>query len=211
MAAPSMGTAQPYRGPSGKIVGDSPWFCYADIPDGEGGDYVVVIEDVLERRGVRFAGGAANEVEMFLKFRGIPKELRVNVSIRRVLDDLFTPQTGEWVGKAIALYVQPGIKVGNDVRSGVRVRNKPVSMPTSTTTRRVAAERAPASGPAMTGPVDAAPGFNREGTIRDLKEAARTGPEVKAAAQRLGFSGKSLETLTDKELQDLSAATFNPL
>ena len=209
MGEPSMGRAESYRGPSGAIVGESPWFCYADIPGSE--DLVVVIEDVQQRTGVKFASGRANAVEMSLKFVGYEKPLRVNVTIRRVLDQLFTTDTGAWVGKPIALYVQTGIRVGNDERSGVRVRNKTVPMPSP---RAAAPKAAPAQREPGEDDSFDAPKVPRERLIADLIAAARTGPEVKNAAAKLGLradSPSAIKALTDQNLLDMTAAVWPPI
>ena len=80
------------------------------------------IEEVRARRGVKFNKGKAKERELFLKFAGIEKELRVGVTIRRVLDEMISPMCGEWFGKRITLFVQGGIDTSEGKKNGVRVR-----------------------------------------------------------------------------------------
>lgn len=137
MGEPSKGTYEPYSGPSG-VMGDSLWFTYADIV---GAEMLVVIEEVRARRGVKFVQGSAKPVEYFLKFVGIEKELRVGATIRRVIDQLHTPGTENWPGKALVLFVEHGIKVGKEERLGVRVRNRKVDPPAEAWSKKAALER----------------------------------------------------------------------
>lgn len=137
MGGPEMGTFEKYDGPSGALVGESPWFTYADIV---GDEMIVVIEEVRARKGVKFHQGKAKSVEMFLKFVGHEKELRVGATIRRQIDRLHTTNTGNWPGKALALFVQDGIKVQGEDRMGVRVRDKRVDPPEPAWTKKAALE-----------------------------------------------------------------------
>ena len=123
MGEPNAGRSEPFRGQASDVCfSQSPWFCCDDIPAENWGGYVVQIEEVQARRGVEFNSGKAREVELFLKFTGIDKPLRVNVTIRRVLDDLISPMCADWFGKFVTLFVQQGVKVGKEIKNGVRVR-----------------------------------------------------------------------------------------
>lgn len=183
MGEPSKGTFEPYNGPSGAFVGESPFFTYADIvpPHGES-EQVVVIEQVRARKGVRFHVGQAKPVELFLKFEGIEKELRVNVSIRRALDKLYGTDTGNWAGKPIALFVQSGIKVKGEEVQGVRVRDKVPPMPTVAWSKKAALEE----------------------LMRPENRAA-----TKAAAERLGIKVEKsgdLLALPDEKVREIEKA-----
>lgn len=123
---PSNGTASSYRGPSG-IARESPWLTHEDLTDGK--DVVVTIEDVLLRKDVTYEGGRKKPKVLALKFKGKERELAVNATNRRVLNDMFGTDTGGWVGKPIALFVQHGIRLGREERSGVRIRNKVIAAP----------------------------------------------------------------------------------
>lgn len=123
MGEPSMGTATPFRGDSAEICfSESPWFSASDIPSESWKGYVVKIEAVLERKGVRFNKGRARARELFLKFVGVDKELRCNITIRRTLDSIIGPSCADWWGKAITLFVQGGIETAEGIKNGVRVR-----------------------------------------------------------------------------------------
>ena len=83
MAEPSMGNAKQFRGDSTEVcVSSSPWFNAEDIPADSWTRYVVQIEDVLERTGVKFNKGRSRPRELTLKFTGHEKELVVNASRR---------------------------------------------------------------------------------------------------------------------------------
>lgn len=125
MGEPSMGTAKQYRGDSTEVcTSSSPWFCSEDIPSDSWDRFVVQIEDVFERRGVKFFKGKSRPSELTLKFTGIEKELVVNVTNRRVIDGMFSPATPNWIGKWVTLYVQKGITTGGgEVKNGVRFRD----------------------------------------------------------------------------------------
>jgi hypothetical protein len=123
MAQPEMGTPEVFRGQASDVCySTSPWFNCEEIPADSWGGYVVQIEEVRARRGVKFNKGKAKERELFLKFAGIEKELRVGVTIRRVLDEMISPMCGEWFGKRITLFVQGGIDTSEGKKNGVRVR-----------------------------------------------------------------------------------------
>lgn len=171
MAEPSKGTAQQYRGDSRDIVkSDSFWFSSDDVPADATEGYVVQIEDVLARRGVKFNKGRSREVEVFLKFAGIEKELRVNITIRRVLDQVFSPDTSTWVGKWVTLFVQQGIKCeGGEVRTGVRVRNQQTRPPEP---RRAASAPARVGAPTHLANLKAVQGLLDAGGAAEVKRLA---------------------------------------
>ena len=219
---PSMGTFETYKGPSGAIVGESPWFTYADIV---GPEMIVVIEQVRARKGVRFHEGKARSVEMFLKFRGLEKELRVGATIRRSLDKLFGTDTTAWFGKAVVLFVQDGIRVGGETRLGVRIRDRKVDPSQAAPVKAAppvpaavapAPTAAPSREPGDDAPMDAAPASSappapaRAGLLRDLSEESVRG-DVSRAAKSIGIALKTLgdlRTLTDDDLARIHAETF---
>lgn len=125
MAEPSMGNAKQFRGDSTDIcTSSSPWFNAEDIPADSWTRYVVQIEDVLERTGVKFNKGRSRPKELTLKFTGHEKELVVNVTNRRIIDGMFTPATPKWIGKWVTLYVQGGITTGDgSTKNGIRFRD----------------------------------------------------------------------------------------
>lgn len=125
MGEPNMGHAEKFRGDSTEVcTSSSPWFSAEDIPADSWDGFVVQIEDVLVRKGVKFNKGKSRPRELALKFTGIEKELVVNVTNRRILDSMFTPATANWVGKWVTAYVQKGITTGDgSTKNGIRFRD----------------------------------------------------------------------------------------
>lgn len=143
MGEPNMGRAEPFRGQASDVCySQSPWFNCDEIPAERWDGYTVQIEEVRKRTGVKFNSGKARDVELFLKFVGIEKELRVNVTIRRVLDDILGPSCAAWFGRWITLFVQAGVKVGPETKNGVRVRRELPSPPKAEPERAAAPQAA---------------------------------------------------------------------
>lgn len=191
-----MGRAEPYRGQASDVCySQSPWFNADEIPADAWDGYVVQIEEVRARRGVRFNKGRARDVELFLKFAGIEKELRVNVTIRRSLDALIGPMCADWFGKWITLYVQGGIDTNEGKKNGVRVRPSlpPQRAPSGQAPTVSEAERdgSPQSDPAPVATAaepwaeperPAAPEWTKEAALADLARFVKTHPQrVKTA------------------------------
>ncbi len=191
MAQPDMGTAEPFRGQASDVCfSQSPWFNADEIPADSWGGYVVQIEEVRARRGVKFNKGKARDVELFLKFVGIEKELRVNVTIRRTLDDALGPICADWFGKRITLFVQGGIDTSEGKKNGVRVRRDlpPQDAP------KPAAPRPPAF---LTSVI---------ASVAELAKAGADGAEtVKAAIAAAGLVGRKPSTWTEDEARLLNA------
>lgn len=186
-----MGTAEPFRGQASDVCfSQSPWFNADEIPADAWGGYVVQIEEVRARRGVKFNKGKAREAELFLKFVGIEKELRVNVTIRRTLDEAISPICGDWFGKWITLFVQGGIDTSEGKKNGVRVRPSlpPQGAP------KPAAPRAPSFCTTVLA------------AISELSKAGADGAEtVKAAIAAAGLAGRKPSTWTDDEARLVNA------
>lgn len=128
-----------YRGPCG-VLKDSNWLSAETIPQDR--DTVVEIEAVVRRKVVKFK----NETKQgygSLRFRGKDKELGLNATHIAVLSKLFGPNTGDWFGKRVALYVDPNVSAFGKVVSAVRIRAKRIEAATGkpTTTARPDPER----------------------------------------------------------------------
>lgn len=221
MAEPSMGRAEPFRGQASDVCfSQSPWFNADEIPAEAWDGYVVQIEEVRAREGVRFNKGKARPVELFLKFAGIDKELRVNITIRRTLDDILGPTCDRWFGKFITLYVQGGVDTSEGKKNGVRVRRDlpPQSAPKGQP--KTVSESAPApadadqfgagqpSTAATAAPEPRKPDF-RADVLASVSELAKSGPDgaetVKAIGARLGLAGRKPSTWTEDEVKRVNA------
>jgi len=226
MAEPSMGRAEPFRGQASDVCfSQSPWFNADEIPADAWGGYVVQIEEVRARKGVNFNKGKARDVELFLKFVGIEKELRVNVTIRRTLDTAISPVCGDWFGKFITLYVQGGIDTSEGKKNGVRVRPSlpPQAAPKGQAKTVSEAEAAPAGGdpfgssepePEPTrAPEPRKPDFLSD-VIASAAELARSGPDgaatVKKAVTDAGLTGRKPSTWTIEEAGRVNAGLPPP-
>lgn len=203
-----MGRAEPFRGQASDVCfSQSPWFNADEIPAESWGGYVVQIEEVRARRGVKFNKGKAREVELFLKFAGIEKELRVNVTIRRTLDSLIGPICADWFGKFITLFVQGGIDTSEGKKNGVRVKPSlpPQSAPKGQAATASEAER---SAPQQAAPVSLESKFADDvrSAVAEIAAAPGGADTLKAAAAAAGVTGKSVRTLTHDELVRFNAA-----
>lgn len=118
--------AVPYDGPSG-IARDSVWLTQEDIPHDR--DTVLLIEQVNRRNNVKFQGGRAKEVVLSLKFKGFKRELGLNSTNRKVLNQLFGTRSGGWWGKWVALFVQPDVSSPKGLVPAVRIRAKHIPPP----------------------------------------------------------------------------------
>lgn len=119
MADPNNGTATPYRGPAGAFR-DSPWLTAEDLPDGK--DTVVEIVDVLLRKDVTFQGGRVKPAVGTLKFKGLNRELGLNTINRNSVVKMYGNNTEAWIGKRIALYVDPNVSMSGKIVRGLRIR-----------------------------------------------------------------------------------------
>ena len=108
-----------FTGKTGEMR-DSPWLASEDIK--HLGDVKVVIESVHKDNDVSFDEGRKKPVVFSLKFVGKGRKLVLNATNRKLLSKMFGTDTTEWVGKEITLYVQEGIKVGKEVKDGIRIR-----------------------------------------------------------------------------------------
>lgn len=118
--AEKLEAGEAYRGPCG-VLKDSNWLSAETIPADR--DTVVEIEAVVRRREVKFK----NEMKQgygSLRFKGKEKELGLNSTHIAVLSRLFGPNTGDWFGKKIALYVDPNVSAFGKIVSAVRIRAK---------------------------------------------------------------------------------------
>jgi hypothetical protein len=91
---------QTYRGPSG-VMRNSPWLTGEDIPNNM--VVPVTIEAVYFRPEVRFKPDSEPEPVYSLKLRDKKKELRINNTTRKTLNEMFGPDTASWVGQSIGL------------------------------------------------------------------------------------------------------------
>lgn len=114
-----------YRGPCG-VLKDSNWLSAETLPQDRG--TIVQIESVVRRREVKFK----NETKKgygSLRFVGRDRELGLNATHIAVLSRLFGPETGEWFGKWVELYVDHNVSAFGKTVSAVRIRARKVEPP----------------------------------------------------------------------------------
>jgi len=111
-----------YRGPCG-VLKDSNWLTAETLPQDR--ETIVQIDVVLRRKAVKFQKETKKGYGS-LRFKGKEKELGLNATNIRVLKALFGPETKEWEGKWIALYVDPNVEAFGQVVSAVRIRARKV-------------------------------------------------------------------------------------
>ncbi len=122
---PDVPPGENYKGPCG-IARESTWLTSEDLPADR--DVVVTIEAVVMRKKLVMQGGREKAVGLSLKFVGRSRELLTNATNRRTLSALYGNNTGEWYGKAIALYVEQDVRRPDGTRGpAVRIRAKRVA------------------------------------------------------------------------------------
>lgn len=107
-----------YKGPCG-VLKDSNWLTAETLPTDR--DTIVVIEAVIRRGSVKFKNETKKSYGS-LRFVGKEKELGLNVVNMSRLVGMFGPDTTNWFGKTIALYVDPDVESFGKVVSAVRIR-----------------------------------------------------------------------------------------
>lgn len=118
---------EPYRGPPG-IARDSVWLTNEDLPHDR--DTVAVIEAILLRKKLTFQGGRDKANGLSAKFQGKQRELLLNATNRKVLAALYGPNTGDWYGRTIALFVEQDVRRPDGTRGpAVRIRPKRFELP----------------------------------------------------------------------------------
>lgn len=114
-------TTKPYSGPSGALKADSEWLASEDLPPGRDVPVVIktalLLSDVPLDQGRKYSGGG-------LEFDGAAKKMILNSTNRKTLVRLFGPDTTAWIGKGVDLYVDPKVRFGGKIVSGVRIRDK---------------------------------------------------------------------------------------
>lgn len=174
-----------YRGPPG-IARDSTWLTNEDLPHDK--DTLVTIEAIVIRRNLKFQGGRDKAVGLSAKFKGKGRELLLNAGHRKVLAALYGPNTGDWFGRDVALFVEQDVRRPDGTTGpAVRIRPKRFETPVAKTTA----------------PAPSAPAFDRAGTLSALSEESIQG-DVGRAMTALGIDvGAPLDTLTNGQLASL--------
>ena len=120
-----------YKGPPG-IARDSTWLTNEDIPHDK--DSVFTIAAILIRKNLKFQGGRDKPVGLSAKFKERARELLLNAGHRKTLSLLYGPNTGDWFGRQVALFVEQDVR-RPDGTSGpaVRIRAKRFETPAGAT------------------------------------------------------------------------------
>lgn len=110
-----------YRGPSG-IARDSEWMTNEDVD--HKADTVLTIEDVKFYKSLKF-GPRSEERKLSIKFKERKRELVLNSTNRKTAALLFGPDTTDWIGRKIALWVEQDVRRPDNTRGpAVRFRAK---------------------------------------------------------------------------------------
>ena len=126
-----MGTDQPdckeFTGMASQMR-DSEWLASEDFKVPDKPDYaavVVTIEKVLERRNVTFEGGRKKPRIFTLRLAGKERELVINATNREMLKKLFGPDSRQWIGQKIMLWVDTTVKLKGESKTGIRIKAEP--------------------------------------------------------------------------------------
>ena len=87
-----------------------------DLEDGD--DLIATVKKIAHED----MPGDANEQRWACYFRELPKALVLNTTSIRVLEKAFGGDTDGWIGKKVALYVDPNVSFKGQVVGGLRLR-----------------------------------------------------------------------------------------
>lgn len=114
-----MATADVFDGRASEMR-DSPWLASEDL---DGLDEITLkIKQVYRRENVEFEAGRKKPVVFTLEFEKAKRQLVLNGTNRRKLQAKFGNDVKGWIGQSVTLYVEQGIKVGREIKSGLRIR-----------------------------------------------------------------------------------------
>lgn len=100
----------------------SPWLASEDLSDG-GGKFLTVtvkISGIFQNDNVTLDAGRIEKRLFSIGFEGIPKQMIVNATNRKILSLEFGGDTKKWIGKSIGLMVETGVRFGKKVTTGLR-------------------------------------------------------------------------------------------
>jgi hypothetical protein len=66
--------------------------------------------------------GDDGEKRWTLSFRELPKALPLNTTTIRVLEKAYGPDSDDWIGKKVTLYVDPHVAFKGQIVGGLRLR-----------------------------------------------------------------------------------------
>jgi hypothetical protein len=99
---------------------DSPWLASEDL-DGVG-EVKLTIRKVHKHTDVEFEAGRKKPVVYALEFEKAKRQLALNGTNRRWLAAKYGNNVQGWIGKEITLHVVNGIKVGRELKRGLRIK-----------------------------------------------------------------------------------------
>ena len=99
---------------------DSPWLASEDL-DGVN-EVTLTISNVYKNADVEFEGGRKKEIVFSLEFEKAKRQLILNGTNRKSLIKAFGADVKGWIGKRVVVYVEDNIKVGREIKKGLRVR-----------------------------------------------------------------------------------------
>ena len=116
---------EPY---TGKVSGmkTSPWLASEDLLGV--GTVKMEIESINRNEDIDMEGGRKEALLFSIKFKGVPKQMILNATNRRMLSAAFGADTKAWISKSVELYVQDGIRKpgkGGGTTTGLRIAAKP--------------------------------------------------------------------------------------
>lgn len=99
---------------------ESPWLASEDLLGL--GDIELTINLIEEHRNVEFDKGRMKERLLVIGFEGKQRKLVLNGTNRKKLIGYFGNKVSGWKGQKIVLYVEKGIRVGKEVKNGLRIK-----------------------------------------------------------------------------------------
>lgn len=97
---------------------DSPWLASEDLD----GDVTLTIKQCHRYENVEFEAGRKKQRVFTLEFEKAKRQLVLNATNKKTLIKRFSNDTQKWKGKQITLYVLPGVRVGKEIKNGIRIR-----------------------------------------------------------------------------------------
>ena len=108
-----------FTGHSSQMKPPSDWLASEDIA--HLGDIKLTVEEVFDNKQVEFEAGR-KEDKFSIKYVNGQKEMIVNSGHRKQMTLFFGPETKDWRGKTITLYVDTNVRLAGKTVSGIRIR-----------------------------------------------------------------------------------------
>lgn len=99
---------------------ESPWLASEDLMGL--GEMELTISVIEEHKNVAFDAGRVKDRILAIGFDTIKRRLVLNATNRKKLINLYGNKVSAWKGKKIKLYIEANIRVGKEIKNGIRIK-----------------------------------------------------------------------------------------